>query len=158
MTKALILLIFIAWTFTSFGQGELQGTWILESYTVDNGKHIEITDRLKKEKVTFDNDGRYLKIYHEEELPEGARIQMTYSTLDKKVTKKYFDKDGYEMKVIRIKKKTDNGTYKKTNSGELQFLTAKGNYTRAYRLDGLHLSIADTIENRVIWSRYKKQS
>jgi hypothetical protein len=157
MTKTLILLVFIAWTMTSFGQGELQGTWILDSYTVDNGERIEIADRLKKEKITFDNDGRYLKTYYEEELPEGARIQMTYSMLDKKATKKYFDKDGHEIKVVRVKKKTDNGTYKRTNSGELRFLTAKVNYTRIYKLDVKHLNIADTLDNRVIWSRYKKR-
>jgi hypothetical protein len=158
MRKTLILLVLIASRLTSFGQEELQGTWILESYTVDNGKRIEITDRLKKEKVTFDNDGRYLKTYHAEELPEGAGIQMTYSMLDKKVTKRYFDKDGYEIKGVRVKKRTDNGTYKQTNAGELRFLTAKGNYTRIYRLDGQHLNIADTLDNRVIWSQYKKRS
>jgi len=158
MIKTLLFLIFISWTTNSFGQSELQGTWILESYTVDNGKPIEITDRLKKEKMTFDNDGRYVKTYHEEELPEGARIHMTYNTLDKKVTKKYYDKDGYELKVVRVKKKTDNGEFEKIDSGELRFSTAKGSYTKMYKIDGQHLNIADTLDNRVIWSRYKKRS
>jgi hypothetical protein len=158
MTKILILLLFIGWTTLSFGQGELQGTWILECYTVDNKEPLEITDRWKKEKMTFDKDGRYLKTYHKEELPEGARIHMTYNMLDKKVTKKYFDKDGYEIKVVRVKKKTDNGTYEKMDSGELRFFTEKRSYTKMYKIDARYLNIADTLDNRVIWSRYKKRS
>lgn len=158
MTKILILLLFVGWTTLSFGQSELQGTWILDSYTVDNQKPVEVTDRLEKEKLTFDKDGRYLKTYHKEELPEGARIHVTYNMLDKKATKKYFDKEGYELKVVRVKKKTDNGTYEKTDSGEIRFSTAKGSYTRIYKIDGQHLNIADTLDNRVIWSRYKKRS
>jgi hypothetical protein len=158
MTKISILLLFMSWTTLSFGQGELQGTWTLESYTVDNRKPMEVTSRLQKEKMTFEKGGRYLKTYHEEELPEGARIHMTYSMLDKKVTKKYFDKDGYEIKVVKAKKKTDNGTFEKIDADRLRFSTAKDNYIKVFKIDGKYLNVADTVDNRVVWKNYKKRS
>jgi hypothetical protein len=158
MNKPSILLVFMFWTTICFGQSELKGTWILESYIVEGRKPIEIKDRLKKEKITFDTGGRYLKTYHEEELPDGARIQMTYNTLDREVTKKYFDRNGYEIKVVQVKKKIDNGTYQIVRAGQIIFLIEKDSYTKMFEVDGPHLSIADTLDNRVIWRRYKKRS
>jgi hypothetical protein len=157
MTKIFILITLTACATRSFAQGELQGTWILESFTVDSGQPIEIT-RLEAVKITFDEDGRYIKTYHQEELPDGAQVHMTYTLPDKKFTRKYLDKDGYEIKVVRVKKKTDNGTYEKVNPNELRFSTANGSYTKMFKVDGQHLSIADTLQSRVIWSRYKKRS
>jgi hypothetical protein len=143
---------------TTFAQNELKGTWVLESYTVDSRKPTEIKDRLKKDKVTFDEDGRYIKRYYQEDLPEGARIHMTYNFLDGKVTKKYFDKDGYELKVVRVIKKIDNGTYKKISAGEIRVLTEKDSCVRMFKVDGRYLTIADTLKNKVIWKKYKRRS
>src|SRR5262245_45577776 len=101
MKTTLVLLIFLCRTMMSFAQNELKGTWLLESCIVDSKKPTEIENRREKDKITFDADGRYVKRYHEEDLPVGARIQMTRDFLDRKVTIKYFDKDGYELKVVR---------------------------------------------------------
>jgi phage tail tube protein FII len=158
MKTTLVLLIFLCCTAIAFAQKELKGTWVLESYTVDGRKPTEIQDRLEKVKITFGGEGRYVKRYHEEDLPDGARIEMTYKFPEGKITKKYFDKDGYELKVVRVVKKIDNGTYEKTDSDKLRISTAKGNYTKMFNMNGQYLSIADTLNNRVVWSRYKRRS
>jgi hypothetical protein len=130
----------------------IKGTWILESYAVDSSKWIDVKDNLKKDKITFGTDGRYIKTYH-----VGTRIRMKYNSLDGKVTKKHFDKHGYELKVVRVRKKTINGTYEKMGSNEIRLLMEKDSKTKTIKIDGQRLIIADTLDKRVIRSRYKKR-
>lgn len=76
MITILIFLLFIGWTKLLVGQSVMQGTWNLDSYTVDN-KKPDATHRLKNEKLTFEKDGQYVRMYHRKALAEEDRIHLT---------------------------------------------------------------------------------
>lgn len=159
MDRTSLTLIFTFSLIICFGQSEIKGTWTLDSYTIDSGKVVEIRDKLKKDKLTFYNDGRYVKTYYAPKLPDGARHQVTYSLLDGKITDKYFDKDGHELKMVQARKRTESGTFKMSEpAGEIQFLMDKNSYSMIFKVEGQYLIIADTLDNRVVWGRYKKKT
>ena len=157
MVKAFILSIFLFSAVRAHGQDSLRGSWTLRTYSVGDDKEVNFKGKRQRDKITFDGEGSYTKFYYARELPDGAHLQLTSNLMDGKISEKYFDKDGNEIKVGRVKKQKEKGKYVRTNLNQIRFSTVKETYFKTIKLQGLDLIVTDTIFKKALFLRYKKK-